>query len=211
MRHGYRLAGATVAVSLLASFGWYLYAVSATTWQVNDFERLRFPVARTALEAGRHTVWVEGPGLSARRFPANDYRKELELRVQPAADGSAPSDEANGGVDGGAPRGEVSLPRSQVYNTGSIEGRSLWLVDIEAAGTYDLVIDVAYDLEVETPASRNLAVSAGEGLATPIFPYAVWIVIGGLILAAVLVVVTGARDRRDLRRFLDQSSATRSR
>lgn len=188
-RLGYRLAGLSVVVAIVGSFGWYLYAVSATTWQVNEFTRGRLTGTEVDLDAGDHTVWVEAAGISARRHPAEDFRRVLTLRATAA---------------NGSPIAVASI-RSEVFNTGSIEGRSLWVIEVVEPGLHVLRIDITYDLEVQVPLARNLAVSEGRGLKTPIWPYAGWIFVGGLSVSVAIVTIVWWRGRRDLRAFLANS------
>ena len=193
MMGGYRLAALLLVTGLLAGFAWYLYALSATTWQVDEFERLRFSGPTVGLGRGAHTLWIEGPLLSARRFDPDDYRKEFVPRITRARDGAA--------VD------VHPIEKSQVFNTGPLEGRSLWVFVVDEANAYAVDITTNYRVDIDVPAGTNLAVSRGVGLRTPIWPGSALLVgagAGGFVLVAAL---TAARRRRDLRRFLAGAGA----
>lgn len=189
VRGGYRWAAAAFVAGLVASGGWYLFALTRTTYQVNDFTRLPFTGRAVELDPGTYTVWVEGDGLSATRFPASDYRAELLPHVTNVATG----DEL-----------DAAALRSQVFNTGPREGRSLWTFDVRSAGSYSVAIETRYRIDIDVPSGSNVAIGAGRGLRTPIRPWTAMFAATGVGGSVVAAIATWVRRRLSLRRFLTE-------
>ena len=180
---GYKVAGLVALAGALGAFAWFNYALVRQSDAVNELRRL--PVRGTVefSHAGEYTVWAGRLcGGLCRPGSAASYQRHLTVRLTAVADGEVVE-----------PR---PFPGSAYYNVGgSREGRAVWLLEIPAAGSYEVFR--RNDGDVSSP---PLTIGAGRGLPVTIRSGVIAFGGGGALIAGGLAVTTFARRRRALAR-----------
>jgi hypothetical protein len=92
---------------------------------------------------------------------------------------------------------------ARVFNTARREGRSLWLFEAPAPGTYRITFDLDTSEGWESTLPGNLAISRGVGLPIGIVRPMAAFALGGLAAGALVAGVTWWRRRR----FYERSAA----
>lgn len=178
-RWPFRAAMVTLVATLIAAFAWMNVAFIRQTDAVQEFEQL--PMASgLPLEissTGTHTIWTAAAsGGRIRPDRPELYHQYMELAFV-AADGTrlVPEPKQDG----------------QHYMLGAgQEGRAVWLVEFEEAGTY------TFERRRQTGVgSATLLISEGDGLPAGIVPGMLAIgAAGGVVIVG--FVVYGVRIRR---------------
>ena len=147
------------------------------------FDRISRFGGRVAMEAGTYTLWLDGDCMSCEGNHPEEYRAVDTLVIR--------------AEDGGGPVEVRPSPNDWLYNTGSREGRALYVLAVPEAGTFA----VRYDLDTSSPKWENrapaaLAFGRGAGLPVRIVRPMVLLAGGGLGVASALSLVTFWRRRR---------------
>lgn len=196
----YRGPLVVLLLAAVTTAGWYWYGVTQATYQAKELQLVPFrggdASGQLTLDAGTHTLWLEGAYVSLRKSSAMEYREVMS----PAVTRCDAPDES-----------DIPLQRtqSQVFNTGGREGRSLWTFRAPEAGTYCIAVEGRYDPDVSVMWPRALAVSEGVGLRFPIRPWVGVIAVTGVAAAGVLAFLT-TRNRRRLEKGIERPWAAAS-
>ena len=175
----YRVAFGALGLGLVLAVGWFLHALTVQTHSVNALTVV--PWAKGAevevASPGVHTLWA-GPGCNGACRPESGatYRRHLTLAV----------------VDEGGAVVPVADAGDQSYNVGTgREGRAVWVIDFPRPGTY--VAQLGTDEELPRP---SLLLGRGRGLPVRLLRGSLFLVGGGVVLAAVITWLTWALRRR---------------
>lgn len=181
----YRLAGVIAVVGILAALAWWPYAATRVHNAVYAFERTSPFGGRVDLDAGRHTLWIEGDCLSCRGNEPPEYRAVATVELRRID------------VEGSAPVTLRPCPPTWLYNTGAREGRALYVFDLAESGTYGLRFSLdTSSSEWDNRPPANLAIGEGYGLPVHIVRPMATLAIGGITVALVLTGITMLRRRR---------------
>lgn len=180
------MAGVIAIAGIVAALAWWPYAATRVHDAVYSFERTSPFGGRVQLDAGKHTLWIEGDCLSCRGNEPPEYRAVATVDLRRID------------VQDSEPVTLRPAPSSTwLYNTGAKEGRALYVFDLREGGTYGL----RFSLDTSSPTWDNrppaaLAIGDGYGLPTHIVRPMVSVAVGGVVVSLALCGITMLRRRR---------------
>ena len=186
----YRAAGVIATLGIVAAFAWWGYASTRVHDTVYGFAHTSPFGGRVELPGGQHTLWLEGDCLSCHDNSPDEYREVATIDIR----------DPNGDPVAVRPADDGWL-----YNTGSREGRALYVFDVTEPGAHSVrfALDTSA-VEWDNAMPARLAFGRGAGLPVAIVRPIVGLAGAGILVAVGLTAVTMVRRRRFFdRRYQD--------